>query len=80
MIILQLREAKTAKIQRDLSTATIGYLLIALSKFTKSYTKVFPKAEPIYNSLVDKNVIEVWDAVGSKSLSEVKVDWTDFNI
>ena len=78
--ILQLREAKTAKIQSDLSNATIGYLLIALSKFTKSYTKVFPKAKQIYNSLADKNVIEVWDAVGSKSLSEVKVDWTDFKI
>jgi hypothetical protein len=78
--ILQLREAKTAKIQKDLSAATIGYLLIALSKFIKSYTKVFTKAAPIYNSLVDKSVIEVWDAVGSKSLSEVKIDWTDFKI
>lgn len=76
--ILQLREAKSAKIQKDLSSATIGYLLIALSKFIKSYTKVFTKAAPIYNSLVDKSVIEVWDAVGSKSLSEVKIDWTDF--
>ena len=78
--ILQLREAKTAKIQKDLSTATIDYLLIALSKFIKSYAKVFPKAEPIYNSLIDKRIIEIWDTVGSKSLSEVEVDWTDFKI
>ncbi len=76
--VLQLREAKTAKTQKDLCSATIGYLLIAVSKFIKSYTKVFPKAKPIYDSLVDKKIIEVWDSVGSKPLSEVEVDWTDF--
>jgi len=78
--ILQLREARTAKIQKDLCSATIGYLLIALSKFIKSYTRVFTKSKPIYDSLNDKNVIEVWDAVGSRSLSEAQIDWTDFRI
>lgn len=78
--VLQLKEVKTAKTQKDLCSATIGYLLIALSKFIKSYTKVFPKAKPIYDSLVDKNIIEIWDSVGSKSLSEVEVDWSDFEI
>lgn len=67
--VLQLREAKTAKAQKDLCAATIGYILIALSKFIKSYTLVFPKAKSIYDSLVDKNIIEVWDSIGSKSLS-----------
>lgn len=78
--ILQLREAKTAKAQKDLCAATIDYLLIALSKFIISYTRVFPKAKSIYNSLIDKNIIEVWDSVGSKSLSDVQVNWTDFDI
>lgn len=72
--VLQLRQAETSKSQKDLCNATIGYILIALSKFIKSYTKVFPKAKPIYDSLIDKNIIEVWDSVGSKSLSEVQVD------
>lgn len=78
--VLQLREAKNAKFQKDLCAATLGYLLIALSKFIKSYTQVFPKSKPIYDSLNDKNIIEVWDAVGSKSLNDVKIDWTDFKI
>jgi hypothetical protein len=78
--VLQLREMETAKTQKDLCNSTIGYILIALSKFIKSYTKVFPKAKPIYESLNDKSIIEVWDSVGSKSLSDVQVDWTDFDV
>lgn len=78
--VLQLRQAKSSRAQKDLCAATIGYLLIALSKFIKSYILVFPKAKHIYDSLVDKNIIEVWDSVGSKSLSEVQIDWTDFDI
>jgi hypothetical protein len=78
--VLQLRQAKTTNAQMDLYEATIGYLLIALSKFIKSYIIVFPKAKSIYDSLADKMIIEVWDSVGSKSLSDVQVDWTDFDI
>lgn len=78
--ILQLRKARTAKEQKDLCEATIGYLLIALSKFIKSYIRVFPKARDIYDSLKYKNIIEVWDSVGSKSLADVEVDWSDFQI
>jgi len=78
--ILQLREAKSAKTQKDLCSATIGYLLIAMSKFIKSYIKVFPKAKGIYDSLKYKNIIEVWDSVGSKSLRDIEVNWEDFKI
>jgi hypothetical protein len=72
--VLQLRQAETATAQKKLCEATIGYLLIALSKFIKSYTKVFSQAKPIYDSLIDRNIIEVWDSVGSKSLRDVQID------
>jgi len=78
--VLQLREARDKKSQIVLCNATIGYLLIAMSKFIIAYTKVFPKSVPIFKSLKYKAIVDVWDSIGSKSLKDVDVDWSDFKI
>jgi hypothetical protein len=65
--VTQVRQSKDIKIRRELMNASIGHLLICVSKMIKSYCEDFHKSREFYtNNYPEPNVVSLWVSVGEE--------------
>lgn len=79
--VLQIRQADTAQTQKELCSATLGLIKIAMAFMVKSYINVFPQA---MNVLRDDSegarIVEQWIEIGSSPLENLDIDWNKVSL
>jgi len=72
--VLQIRQARTGKSQKELCAATITVIMIALANMIKSYCKIFPNSQSVFTKETEAaSLVDIWVTVGSTPKEDINV-------
>jgi len=73
---LQIRDAHSGHIQRELSASAMSLIMISMANMIKAYCDLFPQSASVLKRDQDSNaLVNIWIGVGSSSVKDAEIDW-----
>ncbi len=73
---LQIRDAQSKHIQKELSESAMSLIMISMANMIKAYCDLFPESTYVLKRNQDSNaLVNIWIGVGSSSVKNAEIDW-----
>jgi len=75
---LQIREAQSKHIQRELPAPAMTLIMISIANMIKAYCELFPQSASVLKRDQDSSaLVDIWISVGSSSVKDAEIDWDE---